>query len=238
MVSKTQIRKAGAFLRDFRASGREMKDLEEEEIGALSEALDMVADYRSSFSQPLLSVRMSVSSFTRTCGYGDSALVAQRLKRLPRIISKLDRIRTMNITTMGDIGGCRVIVPSAEASAVMKKHIQKQWGDTIRDVKDYVSDPKEDGYRAVHFEVIRNDRRIEVQLRTARQHRWADTVERISRRVGVELKWGQQDEHPKVAKFLRDWSQALAIVDSGEHVPDELRQRLEDYLGAADGLIV
>lgn len=236
VASKTQIRKAGAALRDFRASGINAEDLEPEELSALTAAVDIVADYRASFSQPLLSVRMSATSFARTCGYGEEAMIAQRLKRLPRIISKLDRIRTMNITTMGDIGGCRVIVPTIEAQSAIRKHMEKQWGDTIRDLKDYVSAPKPDGYRAVHVEVVRSDRRIEVQLRTQRQHRWADSVERISRRLGVELKWGQGDERHEVREFLLNWAEALALLDQGAEVPGEMRDQLQDFLGSTDQL--
>jgi len=236
VVSKNQIRKSGAALRDFQGSGRSVEALEPEEVGALSTAVDVVSDYRASFSQPLLSVRMSATSFANTLGYGDEAMIAQRLKRLPRIISKLERITTMNITTMGDIGGCRVIVPGIEAQRAIRRHMERQWGDKIRDLKDYVAAPKPDGYRALHVEVVRNDRRIEVQLRTQRQHRWADTVERISRRIGIELKWGQGHDDHQVSAFLRDWASALALLDEGSEVPDELRDRLEEYLGATDGL--
>ena len=41
--------------------------------------------------------------------------VAQRLKRMPTILSKLERQPTMDITRMQDIGGCRAVVQSVKA---------------------------------------------------------------------------------------------------------------------------
>jgi ppGpp synthetase/RelA/SpoT-type nucleotidyltranferase len=132
-----------------------VEDLAPEELEMLSDAVDVVSEYRASFSRPLLSVRMSVASFANTCGYGDSAFVAQRLKRLPRIITKLDRMRSMNITTMGDIGGCRVVLPDLEAVHTVQAHVLRRWNGRIRRHDDYIANPKGDGYRAVHVETVR-----------------------------------------------------------------------------------
>jgi hypothetical protein len=40
--------------------------------------------------------------------------VAQRLKRLPTILDKLTRIPTMSVTTMHDLGGCRVVFETVD----------------------------------------------------------------------------------------------------------------------------
>lgn len=46
------------------------------------------------------------------------------------------------------------------------------------------------GYRAVHVLAVRDGRRIEIQLRTPREHEWAVAVERTGTRLGIPLKEG------------------------------------------------
>jgi hypothetical protein len=58
----------------------------------------------------------------------------------------------------------------------------------IRDTRD---DPTETGYRALHVIVVRDGRRIEIQLRTPREHEWAVAVERTGTRLGYGLKEGE-----------------------------------------------
>ena len=42
------------------------------------------------------------------------SLVAQRLKRMPTIIDKLDRHPNMKLSTMQDIGGVRAVLPNVK----------------------------------------------------------------------------------------------------------------------------
>ena len=224
MVSKSEIRRSGQRLRDFRISGQSLADLTQEDAASIDMSYDVVSDFRASFAQPLLSIRMSLQSFARTLDMANDAFIAQRLKRLPRIIAKLERFPMMNVTTMGDIGGCRVVVPGLAALRTLEDHIVKTWRGNIRSVRDYVINPKPDGYRAVHIEVERSDRRIEVQLRTERQHTWADTVERFSRRSGVELKWGEGEAETN--EFFRKLGEVIGYLDRGEVLPTELEQWL------------
>ena len=79
-----------------------------------------------------------------------------------------------------------------------------------------------------------DNRQIEVQLRTRVMHEWAITVERLSSRVGENLK-GDGDH--AVQEFLAAVSRAMApeefggIVDSSTVVEtDRLRAIAEPYL--------
>jgi len=49
-----------------------------------------------------------------------NALIAQRLKRMPSILSKLKRFQNMELSRMQDLGGCRVVVESVK----MVRHLQ------------------------------------------------------------------------------------------------------------------
>lgn len=60
----------------------------------------------------------------------------------------------------------------------------------IVDLHDYVTHPKADGYRALHLINRHQDRLLEIQLRTRRQDRWANTVEALARTAAPGLKFG------------------------------------------------
>jgi hypothetical protein len=117
--------------------------------------------------------------------------VAQRLKRRGQIINKLARFERMQLWTMGDIGGCRAVLPSRRHVDGVLRRIRKSKGKVQGRVRDYRDEPAESGYRAVHVIVLRDGRLIEIQLRDPREHEWALAVERTGNRLNIGLKEGE-----------------------------------------------
>ena len=164
----------------------------------------------------MLKTRMGLASFVRTLGL-EGVDLTQRLKRFDRIIGKLRRHRSMQVVTMQDIGGCRLVVPTLVEQAALAARIQHVWAERLHEVYDYVSEPKPSGYRAFHIVVLRDGRLIECQIRTDVQHKWADYVEALSRTEGVELKWDVSEEadqrQRETRELLRDFADVLAERD-------------------------
>jgi putative GTP pyrophosphokinase len=79
---------------------------------------------------------------------------------------------------------------------------------------DYVARPKPDGYRAKLLVVRKDGVLIEVQLRTATQHAWAELVEQLGRDHGLLLKAGRAD--PQVTATLQRASETFAQLEAGE----------------------
>lgn len=100
--------------------------------------------------------------------------VTQRLKRLNTMIDKLAR-EEGRVTQMHDIGGVRSVLPSLRQVQAVSRRLRKSW--TIIRVRDYIAEPKDTGYRALHLIVKRSGYPIEVQLRTIAQDVWANQVE-------------------------------------------------------------
>ena len=75
-----------------------------ENIRAYFDALEVINNWRSSHSGPLLSMRMLLTRQAQSVD--PNALIAQRIKRLSSIELKLKRFRTMKLSQMQDIGGC------------------------------------------------------------------------------------------------------------------------------------
>jgi ppGpp synthetase/RelA/SpoT-type nucleotidyltranferase len=150
--------------------------------------------------------------------------VAQRLKKRDTIINKLDRYPKMELTQMHDIGGVRATLPDLACLNAVSRRLKKTW--TVAKTRDYIAEPKESGYRAIHHEVRRNGRVIEVQLRTFRQHAWANQVEDDGRALGTGYKFGFGSE--SIHDYYRAISDVFFRTDSGQPIEDELRQRLQE----------
>jgi hypothetical protein len=93
--------------------------------------------------------------------------------------------------------------------------LEKNW-DLARDPYDYITKPKEDGYRAIHLVILRHGCRIEVQLRTVVQHAWAELIERIDReRPMLGLKMG------RAGRLFREYYAlgAQLLADNEQGVP-------------------
>lgn len=118
-------------------------------------------------------------------------VVSQRLKRMPRLIRKLDRKEGSKLARLEDIGGCRAVLATGQELERVHRRLKKRWAGQIVRERDYIAEPKSTGYRAVHLVVLRDERRIEVQLRTTSQQAWADAIERADARLGMTLKDGE-----------------------------------------------
>lgn len=169
-------------------------------------ALAALAAYRAQFAAPLLSVNTSLRSFVSTLEI--EAAVTQRLKREETIRDKFHRHPTMQLAKMQDIGGCRVVVPNQVEVRRLEKHLDRRWGATVIGRADYIDEPRESGYRALHVVVVRMNYPIEVQIRTEPMHLWAQTVESFSGHYSVNYKQEGSSDVQRLMQVLSRIEQA------------------------------
>lgn len=161
---------------------------------AVVRAFEAMIVFRESFQLPLKKTVMGLRSMVRSespkLEEGANLPVVQRLKRQEQIIHKLGRFQTSKLSNMGDIGGCRAVLSNRDQVDGVVRRIRKNWEiqGKVRDMRD---EPSPHGYRAVHVIVVRDGRRIEIQLRDPREHEWAVAVERTGARLGIGLKEGE-----------------------------------------------
>lgn len=223
-ISSKAIDRAGVRLRDWAASGRPEEEFLDEKFLECAEA---VWEYRRELAPTLRKVTVGVRQFVQRGS--TQVFVAQRLKRLPTIINKLERHPTMKLTRMQDIGGCRAILPGGtpEVSRVIARMLKNSKTWKIRTVDDYGAAPRSTGYRAVHVVVVRDGRMIEIQLRTLRQHAWATEVERVGFRNGhPHLKDGEGPAD--LLAYYELVGQILAIQDRAIPVDERLLARFRE----------
>jgi ppGpp synthetase/RelA/SpoT-type nucleotidyltranferase len=185
----------------------------------LAEHGDVAIEYRATFQDPLRKVTVGVRQFVER--ESSEIVVGQRLKRMPQILDKLARFPSMRLSQMEDMGGCRAIMPggAAEVQGVLRR-IRRNWQIAL--FRDYVREPKVTGYRAVHVVVLRDERLIEIQLRTLGQHDWAEAVERIAARTGHNLKDGEGPDD--LVEYLRLVARAIYEHESGQEDQGFLRE--------------
>lgn len=140
--------------------------------------------------------------------FDGDVVIAQRLKRTPTILDKLQREPGMSLSRMHDIAGCRLIFDNIESLRRFRFGVHSSKAKHVNisadDRYDYISSPKPSGYRGVHdvykYEAYSsagkkwNNLRIELQYRTRVQHAWATAVEIVDMVNAKRLKFGQAED--------------------------------------------
>jgi hypothetical protein len=224
------LRVAPVFSRsDVDAAGDVIAGHAESPMGGNDAALEVINNWRASHAFPLNAFKLTL----RRNAYAVSAesqppLVAQRIKRLPAITDKLQRIRRLKLSQIQDIGGCRAVLHDIKGVYDLRGFYGKS---AIRhrlvNENDYLAKPKASGYRSIHLIYEYNSDRsgkhnglkIEVQLRSRLQHAWATAVETVdffSQRL--KLKSGKGD--PRWSRFFALMASVIAKRENAVIVPD------------------
>lgn len=151
------------------------------------------------------------------------ALVAQRLKRTPSIIRKLELNPGMQMARMQDVGGLRAVVSNiGEAYKLRKAYTEASFTHQLSGEYDYIETPKKSGYRSIHLiykyknpsNPIYDGLSLELQIRTKLQHAWATAVETIGTYLGQALKSSEGSE-----AWLNYFKLASAVFAHMEECP-------------------
>ena len=155
--------------------------------------------------------------------------IKSRLKRLDSIQEKLHRkqlpfdMQTIE-THIHDVAGVRVVCAFVEDVYLLAEALLKQDDVMLIEKKDYIANPKPNGYRSLHLIVtvpifLEHEKRImqvEIQLRTIAMDFWASLEHQL--RYKKDFVFTEE-----MAKELRDCAELSAQVDLRM---DSLRERL------------
>lgn len=190
------------------------------------EALNVINNWRSSHAYPLNTFQITLRNRARRIER--KVIIAQRAKRLDSIHRKLRAKSTMRMTQMQDIAGCRAVFSKlSDVYKLVDLYKSRQFDHKFRNEKDYISDPKPDGYRSYHlvYEYVGSgpgvpytNLRVEIQVRTQTQHAWATAVEAVGIFTKQALKSNQGD-----ADWLRFFSlmgTAISAIEGTPAVPN------------------
>ena len=117
--------------------------------------------------------------------HGVQAEVYGRAKKPFSIWRKMQE-KKLAFSRLSDIYGFRVITQSEDDCYRVLGAIHQRWKSVPGRFKDYISQPKSNGYRSIHTTVSgRDGKRVEVQIRTRQMHEVAE--------AGVAAHWAYRD---------------------------------------------
>jgi hypothetical protein len=190
-----------------------------------AQAIRQIWEWRGAHGYPLNALHITLRN--RALKVERSAFTAQRLKRLQSILRKLGRQTTMQMSQMQDVGGCRAIVSSMpRLQALLATYSDSPLRHELNKSRDYISEPKEDGYRSIHHMYRFSGKgsslpwdklRIEIQMRTRLQHAWATAVETVDAFTDEDLKFGKGTS--KWRRFFKLMGSVHASIEKTTNVP-------------------
>jgi ppGpp synthetase/RelA/SpoT-type nucleotidyltranferase len=227
LPSRTKIDKAGLAL-------AKSKFRDEVEYIELEEAFD---GYRKAHLQPLSETTLELQQLLSN--YGAPYYIAQRLKRKPQIVRKLNRL-SVRLTQLQDIGGCRIIVHRNSDVDKLVKYLRDSVGTqnifTIERTTDCREKGRDDtGYRALHVILKRSGVFLELQIRSRIQHYWAESIERTSVIYGYHLK--ESEGSPQVIQYFKTLSDVFFEIEAGREPSVEQRLRVDSLREICEGII-
>jgi len=158
---------------------------------------------------------------------GIEADVFGRAKKPYSIWRKMQE-KQLAFSRLSDIYGFRVICRSESDCYRILGAIHRRWRAVPGRFKDYISQPKSNGYRSIHTTVSgRDGKRVEVQIRTRQMHEVAE--------AGVAAHWSYRDGELARNPFAVDPARWIATLterfDSGEDNDEFLENvKLEMYV--------
>lgn len=131
----------------------------------------------------------------------------KKLRRTAGDVERLEDLKaSADFSQIHDLVAFRILVESTPDCYVALGHVHSLWKPKDGRIKDFIANPKSNGYRALHTTVFcLDDQLVEIQIRTFTMHEMAE--------YGVAMHWHYKDvgDHASAsAKELLAWLRQLA----------------------------
>ena len=213
-----QFQKAMEDLVRNRLMSDEFLDLMEENTKPLD---TLMAYYRCAIMEVETKFKVLNEQFSLEYDRNPIESVKSRLKSLDGIVKKVRR-KNIPLTmeaieeNINDIAGIRVVCSFPEDIYLLAKCLLQQDDIRLIEKKDYIKNPKENGYRSLHLIVavpifLQNEKRemkVEVQLRTIAMDFWASLEHKVRYKKNIPA-----DETERLAQELTECAEISAELD-------------------------
>lgn len=124
-----------------------------------------------------------------------------RMKELYSLYKKLLR-KGRDINKVYDFIALRIIVKDVEDCYRLLGLIHQTWQPVVGRIKDYIAQPKPNGYQSLHTTIFDDEKNIlEIQIRTEEMHETAE--------YGIAAHWLYKAEHGQIDEADIAWLQEL-----------------------------
>ena len=122
-------------------------------------------------------------------------------KKAPYSIWKKINKRNSDLNSISDIAAVRIITKSTRDCYKVLGIIHRNFSAKIGRTKDYISNPKPNGYRSIHTDIIFNNKVFEIQIRSRAMHMIAEN--------GIAAHWrykylSKDENNQNMYSWLRD----------------------------------
>jgi putative GTP pyrophosphokinase len=176
--------------------------------------------------------------------------ISSRLKRPESIVEKMERKGTAPTfesirDTITDIAGVRVVCSFVSDVRRVFDQLCSQADITVRDVRDYIAEPKPNGYRSLHalieVPVFLTDGAapvlVEVQIRTIAMDFWASTEHKIYYKYREDVPQSLLDGLKEAAESAAELDQRMQELHIEMKTAGALPAALERELQTGDSLV-
>ncbi|MDD6326876.1 MAG: GTP pyrophosphokinase family protein [Lachnospiraceae bacterium] len=194
--------------------------------------IDLMMNYECALMEIETKLKILNTEFALRHNRNPFESIKCRLKQPISIVRKMQK-KGLDITidnienTLTDIAGIRVICSFPEDIYTLSDLLSKQDDIEVVTVKDYIRNPKKNGYRSLHLIVSvpiflsdeKKEMKVEVQFRTIAMDFWAS--------LDHKLKYKKDNlKHPEIiAQELKKCADTITSVD---YKMQEIRNMLED----------
>lgn len=215
-------------------------DGQEYDINEILDVLDietrqirgMFADYECAAMEIETKFKVLNLQFSSDSNRNPIETIKTRIKTMPSILRKLQR-RNLPITieaieeNLHDIAGVRVICSFIDDIYKLADYISEQDDVEVIERKDYISKPKEGGYRSLHLIVrtpifTQKGKKlvdVEVQIRTIAMDFWAS--------LEHKLRYKKQIDPDLLSQLSEELRICSKISDELDRTMQSVRERLE-----------
>jgi putative GTP pyrophosphokinase len=179
----------------------------------------LLMSYKFGLDEVLTKVNILKEEFTYIHEYNPIEHVHSRVKSPESILKKATR-KNVPLTVLdireqiSDIAGIRITCSFVADTYVIRDMLLRQDDITVIAVKDYIANPKPNGYQSLHLiievPVFMSDRvesvRVEIQIRTVAMDFWASVEHKIYYKYDGEVPAALLDE-------LKDAADAVTSLD-------------------------
>lgn len=148
--------------------------------------------------------------------------IQKRQKHLYSVYKKL-KMKNITLGKVYDLLAMRVIVPTVEDCYAVFGKIHSLYKPMAGRVKDYIANPKPNGYQSLHTTIIAdNNRPLEIQIRTFDMHKHAE--------YGIAAHWIYKERRTS-NKFDNKFARIKQILDNSDELsPQEFLETLKSDL--------
>ncbi|MBE5900414.1 MAG: GTP pyrophosphokinase family protein [Lachnospiraceae bacterium] len=180
---------------------------------------DMMMRYQCAIMEVETKIKVLNEEFSLRMRRNPIESIKTRMKSPASIYEKMERrgypltIESME-RNLNDIAGVRVICSFPEDIYNVARLITEQDDIIVLQIKDYIANPKPNGYRSLHLIVAipiflaneKKNMKVEIQFRTIAMDFWASLEHKVKYKKDVE-------NPEQVAKELKECADIIASVD-------------------------